>query len=224
MKLLSCGDKCIDAGLRAPKTQTELYLPWSKKVNNAAVGLAIQWPAWTGIFDAEGDQRDKHGDVVAQGIGVSTPFTEYVPILSQQLPLTERTLNMKEVGEALATSMPNYFSIPPTPLALSVPDTPLGRVSNISERGSEVPTPSALSTASTVTTGEILTVDGSITSGSGSATSSYILHPNGASDSTPEMSPTSTSCKSSFGEIEDPSRKHKVRKSLSDQHWVLGPS
>ncbi|KAF2632668.1 hypothetical protein BU25DRAFT_417273 [Macroventuria anomochaeta] len=204
--LLACGEKCIDAGMRAPKTQAEPYNPWSKKVNDAACRILIQWPNWTGIFDTEGDQRDTHGDVVSQEAGLSTPYAEYAPLPPPQLPLTEKTLNMKDVGDALNNATkPDYFNIQPALLPLSGTDTPLGAVSNLSERGSEVPTPTALSIA---TTDEIRAVDGSITSGSGSAASSYILHANGASDSTPEISPISPSCNSSF-ENDGPPRGHK---------------
>lgn len=204
--------------MRAPKTQAEPYNAWSKKVNNAACRFLIQWPNWTGIFDTEGDQRDTHGDVVPQEAGLSTPYAEYAPRSHQQLPLTEETLSMKDIDDALS-SVPkaDYFNIAPTQ-SLSVPDTPLGAVSNLSERGSEVPTPTGLSTATTI---EIPTVDGSLTSGSDSVTSSYILHINGAP--TPEISPTSTYCNNSF-ESDGPPRNHKVRKSLSDNYWIFGPS
>jgi hypothetical protein len=40
LSVLVCGDKCVDAGLRAPRS---------------AAGCTIQWPAWTGVFDAEGE-------------------------------------------------------------------------------------------------------------------------------------------------------------------------
>ncbi|KAJ4362209.1 hypothetical protein N0V95_001453 [Ascochyta clinopodiicola] len=212
--LLTCGEKCIDAGMRAPKTQAEPYNAWSKQVNNVACRCLIQWPNRTGIFDTEGDQRDMHGDVVAQDAGLSTPYSEYPPS-APQLPLTEKTLNMKDMGDALNdVAKADYFTFPPTPRPLVVPDTPLGAVSNLSERGSEVPTP---------TTNDVPTVDGSITSGSVSATSSYIFHANGGHDSTPEISPTSTHCNSSIGSAGS-ARGHKVKRSLDYNDWVSGPS
>jgi hypothetical protein len=174
------------------------------------------------MFDTEGDQRDKHGAVVAQDVGMSTPYAECTPSLPQHLPLTERTLNMKDIGDPLNTSKPNYFNIPPTLRPLSVPDTPLGAMSSLSERGFEVPTPTGTSTATT--NDEIPAVDGSLTSGSDSAASSYISHINGASGSTPEVSPISSSCNSNFEECDGPPRKHEVKKSLCDNYWVLGPS
>lgn len=224
INFLGCGEKCIDAGMRAPKTQAEPFLAWSKRVNNTACRFGLQWPNWTGIFDSEGEQRDMYGQIISQEAGLSTPFAEYAPSPPQQLPLTEQALNLKDIGDALNNvSKPDYFNIsslqPPT-----VPATPLGAVSNLSERGSEVPTPTALS----VTTSEIPAVngvDGTLNSGSGSdsGTSSRILHANGASDSTPEMSPTDSSCNSSLGS-DGPPHGHKVRKSLSDNYWVLDPS
>ena len=207
--------------MRAPKTEAEPYYTWSKKVNNAACRFLLQWPNWTGIFDTKGDQRDTHGGVVAQEVGLSTPYTEYAPTPLQQLPLTEKTLNMKDVSDAVNNiAKPDYFNIPCILQPQSAPDTPVGAVSNTSERGSEVPTPTELSVT---TTDEIPAMDGSLTAVSDSATSSYILHANGASEFPPEISPTSTSANSSF-ESDCPPRGHKVRKSLSDNYWVLGPS
>ncbi|KAH6620383.1 hypothetical protein C7974DRAFT_458501 [Boeremia exigua] len=220
LTLLTCGEKCIDAGMRAPKTQAEPYHPWCKTVNNAACGFLLQWPSWTGIFDIEGDQRDTHGNVVAQEVGLSTPYTEYPPSSSLPVPLTEEALNMKGISDALNdVPKPAYFSFAPTVSSLSVPDTPLGGASNLSERGSEVPTPARLS----ITTTDEVPVDGSITSGASSLASSEIIYDNGADDSMPEDSPTSTTCNNSFGS-DDRAQGHRVRKSLSDSYWVLGPS
>ncbi|XPS71243.1 hypothetical protein M3J09_003431 [Ascochyta lentis] len=218
--LLICGEKCIDAGMRAPKTQAEPYNAWSKKVNNVACRCLIQWPNWTGIFDTEGDQRDVHGDVVTQDAGLSTPYAEYPPSVPQ-MPLTERMLHMKDIGDAINNvAKGDYFNVPPTLRPLSIPDTPLGAVSNLSERGSEVPTPNG---PSTVRSADIPTGRGSLASGSASTTSSYIFQANGCSDSTPEVSPVSPDCNSGF-ESDGPARGHKVRKSLSYNDWVSGPS
>jgi hypothetical protein len=217
--LLACGEKCIDAGLRAPKTRVEPH-NWSKKINNALSHCLIQWPNWTGIFDLEGEQRDIYGRVVSQELGLSTPYAGYVPT---QLPLTEKALIMKDVGDALIdVSKADYFTILPTLQTMSVPDTPFGAVSNLSERGSDVPTPAATPTATTI---EIPAVDGLLTSKSDSPTDSSILHTNGASDSTPPSSTvslTSTDCNSSF-ESDSPLRGHKARNSLS-LNWFIGPS
>ncbi|KAF1934036.1 uncharacterized protein M421DRAFT_200 [Didymella exigua CBS 183.55] len=224
INFLGCGEKCIDAGMRAPRTHAEPFLAWSKRVNHTACRFGLQWPNWTGIFDSEGEQRDVHGQVISQEAGLSTPFAEYAPSPPQQLPLTEKTLNLKDIGDALNNvSKPDYFNIPyPTPPLM--PATPLGAISNLSERGSEVPTETALSS----TTTEIPTIDGvddveSSGPGLDSGASSPILHANGASDSTPEMSPMVFSCSSSFGS-DGPALGHRVRKSLSDNYWVLGPS
>lgn len=224
INFLGCGDKCIDAGMRAPKTDAEPFLAWCRRVNNTPCHFALQWPNWTGIFDTAGEQRDVHGQVISQEAGISTPFAEYAPSPPQQLPLTEKTLNLKDIGDALGDiSERDYFNIPSlTPP--SMPATPLGDVSNMSERGSEVPTETALS----VTITEIAAVDGvdgssSSDSSSGSVASSRILNSNGASDSSPEISPTDSKCNSSFGS-DSPSQGHKVRRSLSDDYWVTRPS
>jgi hypothetical protein len=224
INFLGCGDKCIDAGMRAPKTDAEPFLAWCRRVNNTPCHFALQWPNWTGIFDTAGEQRDVHGQVISQEAGISTPFAEYAPSPPQQLPLTEKTLNLKDIGDALGDiSERDYFNIPSlTPP--SMPATPLGDVSNMSERGSEVPTETALS----VTITEIAAVDGvdgssSSDSSSGSVASSRILNSNGASDSSPEISPTDSKCNSSFGS-DGPSQGHKVRRSLSDDYWVTRPS
>ncbi|CBX94765.1 predicted protein [Plenodomus lingam JN3] len=72
LKLLTCGDKCFDAGLRAPKTRHAPLNRWSGAVNNAPSHCMIVWPNWQGIFDAAGHQRDESGEVVAEGVVVST--------------------------------------------------------------------------------------------------------------------------------------------------------
>lgn len=128
---------------------------------------------------------------------------------------------MKDIGDdPVNTSRLGYFNTTPAPEPLSVPDTLLSLKSNLSERGSEVPTAPTLS----VTTKKgVPMMDGSLTSGSNHTDSSQILHTHGASDSTPETSPTSPSCDSSVGS-DGRVRGHKARKSLSDSYWVTGPS
>lgn len=221
INFLSCGEKCIDAGMRAPKTEAEPFLAWSKRVNNTPCRFGLQWPNWTGIFDSEGEQRDVLGQAIPQEAGLSTPFVEYAPSPPQQLPLTEETLDRKDFGDTLENiSTSGYFNIPYlTPP--SMPATPLDRVSILSEGGSEVSTETSLSEKAT----EIPTVDGSESSGpeSDSAASSGILQANDASDSTHEVSPAGALCNVSFGS-DGPAHGHKVRKSLSDTYWVRGPS
>lgn len=220
--MLVCGERCIDAGMRAPKTQAKPHYAWSKKVNNAACRFILQWPNWTGIFDLEGDQRDTSGNVVAQEAGVSTPYIEDASSSPQQLPLTEKMLNIKDVSEGISSiSGPGYFNILPRLTKLSIPDTPLGAISNLSERGSEVPTPPTLSITTSI---EVITMDGSRTPGSSSmGTSCVVINTKDASDSTPDVSPTSPSAESSFGSECLP-RAHKAKRSLSDSYWVTGPS
>ena len=215
--MLVCGKNCIDAGMRAPKTQAQPYYAWSKKVNNAACRFVLQWPNWTGIFDTEGDQRDTSGNVVAQGSGVSTPFIGAASTLPQQLALTEGTLNMKDIcDDTDDTENPSeldYFCRLPSPTTSSV------------ERGLEGPSPPALSIT---TNAEVPMVDGSIVSETSLTASFHILHLHGANDATPEVSPTefsptSESWDSSFDSDVQP-RGHKAKRSLSDSYWVTGPS
>jgi hypothetical protein len=209
--MLVCGKNCIDAGMRAPKTQAEPYYAWSKKVNNAACRFVLQWPNWTGIFDTEGDQRDTSGNVVAQGSGVSTPFTGAVSTSPQQLPLTEGILNMKDIcddtDDADNPSELDSFCRLPSPTT------------------SKVPSPPSLSIT---TNAEVPMVDGSIVSETSLTASSHILHIHGTNDATPEISPTefaptSESWNSSFDSDVQP-RGHKSTRSLSDSYWVTGPS
>ncbi|KAF2270893.1 hypothetical protein CC78DRAFT_573254 [Lojkania enalia] len=61
--LLSCGENCVDAGLRAPKT-AEPRNKWGCMVQNAITHCMIDFPAWAGIFDAEGRQLDELGNMV----------------------------------------------------------------------------------------------------------------------------------------------------------------
>jgi hypothetical protein len=138
--LLICGEKCMDAGLRAPRTGTTPHNSWSMSVNNATSHCLIQWPNWTGIFDPEGEQRDQLGHVVAQELGVSTPYEEYAP--GSPTPLTEAALTMKNVGEVLdiATKRSSYH-FPPTPATEIEPTISLDGASNASTYGSTVASP-----------------------------------------------------------------------------------
>lgn len=144
--LLTCGENCVDSGLRAPKSRKAPHNKWSRAINNATSHCLIQWPNWTGIFDDHGDQRNKLGIVVPQELGLSTPAEEFAP--SPVVPLTEESLSMKQLDDALVTPRESgYFSACPTCLDSSVAQTPMGAMSTISVRGSEVPTPTNVSTA-----------------------------------------------------------------------------
>jgi hypothetical protein len=135
---LTCGENCIDSGLRAPQTDRAPRNKWSKAVNNAASHCLIQWPNWCGVFDDHGDQRDRDGVVVPQDMALSTPIDEFPS--SPTMPLTEELLQMKTLDNALeGIKKPDYFAYSPV-LADSATAT-LETVSNLSERGSDVPTP-----------------------------------------------------------------------------------
>jgi hypothetical protein len=131
--VLTCGENCIDSGMRAPKT-FNVYNKWSRAVNNATSHCLIQWPNWTGIFDGHGDQRDTLGVVIPQEMAISTPLDELSP--SPTLPLTEDSLKVKELDDALVRSQDlDYFKSAPESSAVQ---NPLDNISNISERGSDV--------------------------------------------------------------------------------------
>ncbi|KAJ4374263.1 hypothetical protein N0V83_003004 [Neocucurbitaria cava] len=53
--LLTCGDDCIDAGLRAPKTTEVAHSNWGEAAANGLAHCRIQFPRWTGFFDGEGN-------------------------------------------------------------------------------------------------------------------------------------------------------------------------
>lgn len=170
--LLTCGEDCIDSGLRAPKTPKAPHNKWSRVVNNATSHCLIQWPNWTGIFDAGGHQRNKSGEVVPQELGLSTPL-ESLP-LSPIVPLTEESLNLKDVDEALGEALhADSFDTPLAPTS-SVAPTPLGAVSNASTRGSDVPTPTVAS-SSTAYSPAFPSVDGSTTTSMVSFASSDLI-------------------------------------------------
>ncbi|KAF2654123.1 hypothetical protein K491DRAFT_717410 [Lophiostoma macrostomum CBS 122681] len=63
--LLVCGDMCIDAGLRAPKTSSPRNV-WNGIVKNATTHCMIDWPLWAGVFDAQGRQLDAEGMVIEE--------------------------------------------------------------------------------------------------------------------------------------------------------------
>lgn len=162
--LLTCGDKCIDSGLRAPKTQKTPWNKWSRSVNNANSHCLIQWPNWTGIFDDHGDQRDTKGEVVSQEVGLSTPFSEFSP--SPPAQLTKEHLDMKEMGDALQTD--DYFGAVVPARPSSRYQASLSALSNLSTRGSDVPTPTI--TSITTDDADIAEVDDLISPVSSSST------------------------------------------------------
>lgn len=138
--LLNCGDKCIDAGLRAPKSSRPAYNKWSTNVNNAVTHCMIQWPNWTGIFDNQGQQRDSHGEVVEQGGGGGFSITQEGES-SEQKSLTSESLDTKDLQESLENKSRDSFE-------------DLGPSSVASTRGSPVPTSSAEPGSSPTPTGE----------------------------------------------------------------------
>ncbi|KAF2691997.1 hypothetical protein K458DRAFT_438286 [Lentithecium fluviatile CBS 122367] len=96
--LLTCGENCIDAGLRAPKTsRAYTWNKWGSSVNNEATHCLIRWPNFAAIFDNEGRLLDPSGNVVGSDNEESSlPFPDLVP-------LTAERLNLKNLTEALET-------------------------------------------------------------------------------------------------------------------------
>ncbi|KAH5270076.1 hypothetical protein HBI71_064910 [Parastagonospora nodorum] len=186
--LLTCGDNCIDSGLRAPKTGRAPQNKWSKAVNNAISHCLIKWPNWTGIFDDQGDQRNKLGLVIPHDVILSTPLDEFSPN-SPTVPLTKESLHMKELGEALGdVKMPDYFNDAGLLGEPAISRTPMSVFSNESERGSDVPTPTVIS--STVAySPRITTVDGTTLTTTTSFTESDTTTVSSFMDT---ISPTST--------------------------------
>ncbi|KAF2000228.1 hypothetical protein P154DRAFT_412777, partial [Amniculicola lignicola CBS 123094] len=62
--LLVCGEKCIDAGLRAPKT-AHPHNKWRDWVKDTMTHCAIKFPKWAGVFDAEGNEHDVEGNLIS---------------------------------------------------------------------------------------------------------------------------------------------------------------
>lgn len=188
--LLSCGENCVDAGLRAPKTVRAPRNKWSRAVNNATSHVLIQWPKWAGIFDDHGDQRNQLGVVVPQESAFSTSLDDIV--LSPVMPLTEEALNLKDLDNALA-----HTDTPSSAIQLPLAQIPLEAVSNKSERGSEVPTPTNLPSA-TITSPRVIASDRPLAL-STSPSDLGLVVVDGAEDS---LSPTSTL--SSFEHVAPP--------------------
>ncbi|KAF1841594.1 uncharacterized protein K460DRAFT_293250 [Cucurbitaria berberidis CBS 394.84] len=229
--LLTCGDNCVDAGLRAPKTTQVVSDAWNTTANNGFSHCLIQWPKWTGIFDGQGDQRDLGGNVVSQEAGPSLPVTECPP---PTVPLTEKSLHMKELGDSLdGMKECSDFSPQISTLPSSV------AISNASTRGSEVP--SLTIVTSTYSSQPVPVIDSSLSSSSGSSPgpsrvpdNNYWLDPSSPTStdgSFEQVSPvtvdgasiasTTSSAPSTTADDQDSkatSFKHKVRRSLD---WLI---
>lgn len=178
--LLTCGDSCIDAGLRAPKAVRAPLNKWSRAVNNATSHCLIQWPKWAGIFDDHGDQRNQLGVVVPQESAFSTSLDDIV--LSPVMPLTKEALDLKDIGNALADA-----SSSSTAIQLPKAQMPLETASNQAERGSNVPTPT--NGPSPRVTSPIVTADDRRLTLSSTPSDLSMVVVDGAEDS---LSPTST--------------------------------
>lgn len=63
MALLVCGDTCVDAGLRAPKTSNPQN-KWAQFIQGATTHCMIDWPNWTGIFNKDGKLLNFDGSLI----------------------------------------------------------------------------------------------------------------------------------------------------------------
>ncbi|KAF2709773.1 hypothetical protein K504DRAFT_345443, partial [Pleomassaria siparia CBS 279.74] len=63
--LLTCGENCVDAGLRAPKS-VDPQDNWGFFGHDRVSQCLIAFPHWLGIFDAEGKEKSNHGTRVSQ--------------------------------------------------------------------------------------------------------------------------------------------------------------
>ena len=159
--LLTCGDKCIDAGLRAPQTsRAYTWNKWGPSVNNEATHCLIVFPNWAAIFDNEGRPLDPSGNVMDPDDVVQSPPS------SEPIPLTAEHLNLKNLTEALESVKRRDSRAASTcvsPATRTSTDTEsnvrLGAASVVATRGSAIPTPSVHSTLSQTTEDQIPALD-----------------------------------------------------------------
>ncbi|KAF2110016.1 hypothetical protein BDV96DRAFT_218792, partial [Lophiotrema nucula] len=161
LNLLVCGSKCIDAGFRAPRS-TSPSKAWDHMVENATTHCVVDWPTWTGIFDADGRQLDSKGKLVdpdQKENGQHQPTIATASVVKdltgpfKQLAITTRP-NLSErqmsnaredrneasrLHERVSDRDLRHRTATPDP-DLLFPATPLSRVSNASIRGSPIPT------------------------------------------------------------------------------------
>ncbi|KAF2132391.1 hypothetical protein P153DRAFT_285814 [Dothidotthia symphoricarpi CBS 119687] len=173
--LLTCGSSCVDAGLRAPQTSQAPLKDLSALDNHTPRHCVIQWPRWTGIFDDQGEQCDSFGNIASQDAGLSTPLDEHTP--NSPVALTAKNLDMKAMTDALTDLMNNSDKYSGKSSGGLCPTVTM---SNLSYRGSEVPT---------VTDESVPAVDGSTTDDSPPASCSNVMSTDASSIS---ASPPST--------------------------------
>ena len=65
--LLTCGNNCVDAGLRAPRERSEATRnKWGPSVASEQTHCFIAWPNWQAIFDNKGRLLDNEGNVIPE--------------------------------------------------------------------------------------------------------------------------------------------------------------
>ncbi|KAF2876926.1 hypothetical protein BDV95DRAFT_601337 [Massariosphaeria phaeospora] len=136
--LLVCDKKCVDAGLRPPKSSRAPHNKWGARVNNALSHCLVQWPNWSGIFDNEGNQIDLHDSAVGQGksplAAVAEDEESTVP-----MPLDSTFLDMDRLSKAIEDHQSEELA--KVLAGLEVAKTPMGTMSTESVRASPVPAP-----------------------------------------------------------------------------------
>jgi hypothetical protein len=156
--LLTCGENCIDAGLRAPRTPRAYTMnKWGPSVNNEATHCLIVFPNWAAIFDNEGRLLDPSGNVVSSDDGDTSP-----PPL-EPVPLTAEPLNLKNLTEALESmkrrdsKTSTLSSYPTSPTTIDAESTaPMAAESLITTFGSAIPTPRLDSVVSQLVKDDVL--------------------------------------------------------------------
>lgn len=143
--LLTCGESCVDAGLRAPKTPRAPLNKWGSSVNKDNTHSYIVWPSWSGIFDNQGQLLDAEGSVDRdEERDVDPAIKEGAS--SDSVPLTKEFFDLEDLEAALREhKRMEPLIVPGSPLydasqGTDGAPTSLDVASNASTRGSAVPT------------------------------------------------------------------------------------
>jgi hypothetical protein len=150
--LLTCGSKCIDAGLRAPKiSRASTRNKWGPSVDSENTHCLIVFPNWAAIFDNQGRPLDPSGNVVGSDVGESSPASP------EMLPLTASSLHLKGLTEVLetVTRRTRASSLATQASADAVSAARLEVASVMTTYGSVVPTPSVQSAPSETTADQV---------------------------------------------------------------------
>ncbi|KAF2476578.1 uncharacterized protein BDR25DRAFT_277823 [Lindgomyces ingoldianus] len=141
---LSCGNQCIDAGLRAPKTLNS-HNTWKCYIPNAITHCMIDWPEWTGIFDPQGRQLASDGTLIGLS-EESKNESKYdkgdaLALTTEHLRQMDLRTNEESPGEALRNAYGEAADLFTPSILHGGPPTPLDLTSIKSMRGSPLPSP-----------------------------------------------------------------------------------